>query len=262
MAISSAASLFSSNTTTSRSSAADVLMAEQAVKQQQKLRELEKIADEVTSYSAQKEKLDKKAAAQANIQVQTFEKQVRKSPYATTSTATDIGTLVKDTTRLNVYSNLKKGDNGDVFRFKTQGSGEIQLNTVADPGLRVQVVTRFGGVVADSAATVGKNFDNFKSLTEGNLKLPAGEYFLKVTHAKGTARDEKGKVIEDKNYAMQLSMGVYRRDYDTVAQQPQAGDGIPQQSQSQIELMTMLQTQSYTDFGLSGTQKLSNALLG
>ena len=133
---------------------------------------------------------------------------------------------------------------------------------VADPGLRVEIVTRFGGVVADSAATVGKNFDNFKALTEGNLKLPAGEYFLKVTHAKGTARDEKGKVVEDKNYAMQLSMGVYRRDYDTVAQQPQAGDGIPQQSQSQIELMTMLQTQSYTDFGLSGTQKLSNALLG
>lgn len=258
----SSASLLGGSSTSSSTALANAMIAEQAVKNQQNVKEAERIANELTDYYANLAKSNKKADAQAKLTVQTFEKQVRKSPYTTTSAATDIGTLIKDTTRLNAYSNLPKGDTGDIYRFKTQGSGEIQLGIVSDPGLRFQVVTRFGGVVADSKEGTGISNDKFKSLQNGELKLPAGEYFIKVTHAPGTARDEKGKVIENKNYALQLSMGLYKRDYDTVAQQPQAGDGLPQQSQSQIELQAMLQTQLYTDFGLSGTQKLSNALLG
>lgn len=225
-----------------------------------KLSDIEKqLADFATSTA----KANKKAEAQSKIQVQTFEKQVRKSPYATNGAATDIGTLVKDSTRLNVYSNIKKDDKGDVFKFRVQNSGDAQLGLLGDPGLRVQVMSRYGAVVADSKEGLGSTSDNFAKLQKGELKLTSGDYYVKITNdGNAPTKDSKGNTLSSKNYAIQLSMGVYRKDYDTVAQQPKAGDGMPQQSAASLELQNMLTAAQSFDTGLSGTAKLNNALFG
>ncbi len=226
-------------------------------------KKLSDIEKQLAEFAQSTAKSNKKAEAQSKIQVETFEKQVRKSPYSTNGAATDIGTLVKDTTRLNVYSNIKKDDKGDVFKVRVQSSGEAQLGVLGDPGLRVQVMSRFGAVVADSKEGLGSTSNNYKALQKGDFKLGAGDYYIKVTNdGTGPAKDSKGNVLTSKNYAIQMSMGVYRKDYDTVAQQPKAGDGVPQQSAGQLELQSMLTAAQNFDTGLSGSAKLNNALFG
>lgn len=246
-----------SNTTTATGAAAANTAITDTTK---KLSDIEK---QLAEFAASTAKANKKAEAQSKIEVQTFEKQVRKSPYSTNGAATDIGTLVKDSTRLNVYSNLKKDDKGDVFKFRVQNSGEAQLGVLGDPGLRVQVMSRFGAVVADSKEGLGSTSDNFTKLKKGELKLSSGDYYVKITNdGNGPSKDSKGNTVTSKNYALQLSMGVYRKDYDTVAQQPKAGDGMPQQSAASLELQNMLTAAQSFDTGLSGTAKLNNALFG
>ena len=226
-------------------------------------KKLSNIEQQLADFAQSTAKANKKAEAQSKIQVQTFEKQVRKSPYSTNGAATDIGTLIKDTTRLNVYSNIKKDDKGDVFKVRVQTSGEAQIGVLGDPGLRVQVMSRFGAVVADSKEGLGSTSDNYKALQKGEFKLGSGDYYIKVTNdGSGPAKDSKGNVLTSKNYAIQMSMGVYRKDYDTVAQKPRAGDGVPQQSAGQLELQNMLTAAQNFDTGLSGTAKLNNALFG
>jgi hypothetical protein len=226
-------------------------------------KKLSDIEKQLAEFAQSTAKSNKKAEAQSKIQVQTFEKQVRKSPYSTNGAATDIGTLVKDTTRLNVYSNIKKDDKGDVFKVRVQSSGEAQIGVLGDPGLRVQVTTRFGAVVADSKEGLGSTSENYKALQKGDFKLGAGDYYIRVTNdGTGPVKDSKGNVLTSKNYAIQMSMCVYRKDYDTVAQQPKAGDGVPQQSPAQLELQSMLTAAQNFDTGLSGSAKLNNALFG
>lgn len=226
-------------------------------------KKLSEIEQQLADFAESTAKANKKAEAQSKIQVQTFEKEVRKSPYATNGAATDIGTLVKDSTRLNVYSAIKKDDKGDVFKFRVQNSGEAQIGVLGDPGLRVQVMSRYGAVVADSKEGLGSTSTNYAKLQKGELKLTSGDYYVKVTNDGNTpVKDSKGTTLTSKNYAIQLSMGVYRKDYDTVAQQPKAGDGMPQQSAASLELQNMLTAAQSFDTGLSGTAKLNNALFG
>ena len=259
---SSSSSLAGSKTSSTATTTASGQAAASTVLSQtsKKLSDIEKQLAEFADSAA---KSRKKAEAQSKIEVQTFEKQVRKSPYSTNGAATDIGTLVKDTTRLNVYSNIKNDDKGDVFKVRVQSSGEAQLGVLGDPGLRIQVLSRFGAVVADSKSGQGQSSKNYDELKAGNFKLTSGDYYIKVTNdGTGPSKDSKGKVLTSKNYAIQISQGIYSKDYDTVAQQARPGDGTPQQSPAQLELQNLLTASQNFDTGLSGTQKLSNALFG
>jgi hypothetical protein len=229
-----------------------------------KLAEIEKQLQEFAKTSQRQSAL---AARQAKIETQSFEKSVRKSPLSSASSATDIGTLVKDSTRLNVFSGIKPDDKGDFFRFKVQNNGEARIAFKGDPGVRLQIVTRFGGVVADSKAGQGPSSDNFVALDKGEFKLAPGEYFLKITTNGRPQKDAKGNTPEIQNYAIQISQGVFKKDFDTVAQLPRAGDtGLPQQSQSQLDLQNMLQaSQSFVNslppIGTSAISKLQGALV-
>ncbi len=226
-------------------------------------KKLSDIEQQLADYAAATAKQQKQAAAQSQIQVESFQKQVRKSPYSTNGAATDMGTLVKDTSRLNVYSALKADDKGDVFKFKVQSAGEVQIGTLGDKGLRFQVLTRYGSVIADSKQGQGKASSNFAAMQKGDLKMTSGDYYVKVTNDGFTpTKDSSGKAVPAKNYAVQLSQGVYRKDFDTIAQQPKAGDGVPQQSAAQLELQSMLTASSDYQIGETGTNKLSGALFG
>ncbi|PWC37479.1 hypothetical protein [Azospirillum sp. TSO35-2] len=198
--------------------------------------------------------LQKSQSNQAIGEVKTYEKTVKKSPLNTTGGATDIGVLAKNTTRLNVASTLAANDKVDFYKFKVTSKGEATLGQVGDDGLRIQVMSKLGTVVADSDPKAGDNYDSFKKLQAGRLSLDKGDYTLRVSRQKG--EPEKNP----KNYAMQLVMGNYSQDYDTTAKQPSKGDtGLTlttgQQAMldglnSSISSMNSIQT------GLTGTQKL------
>lgn len=186
--------------------------------------------------------------------VTTYEKTVNKSSMTTAGYATDIGVLAKNTTRLNVVSNLAAKDSVDFYKFKVVSKGEVTLGQVGDEGLRVQLMSKLGVVIADSNADQGSKHEAFRKLQTGELSLDRGDYTLRVT------REKDVPASESKNYAFQLVQGTYTKDYDTVAKQPKAGDSPFQMSEAQQAMLSglnsALQNLQSIPTGQTGTQKL------
>ena len=150
--------------------------------------------------------------------VQEFQQDVRKSALNAASFSTNIGTLVKDTSRLNVFSSLAANDLADFYKFNVTTKGEVGVGRVGDDGVRVQLLNRQGTVVADSSKSAGSAYDAYVKMEKGELTLDKGEYTLRI------ARDKDVPVKEAKNYGVQLKMGTFTKDYDTIAKQPAKGD--------------------------------------
>lgn len=159
------------------------------------------------------EAIKKSQSNQAVGDVKEYSKTVKKSALTTTSGATDIGVLAKNTTRLNVASTLAPNDKVDFYKFKVTSKGEMTMGQVGDDGLRVQLMNKLGRVVADSDPKAGDDYKAFKQLQAGNLTVDKGDYTLRVSRDKGQSDKDP------KNYAMQLVMGNYSQDFDTVAKQ-------------------------------------------
>lgn len=154
----------------------------------------------------------------ATGKVQEYEQNVAKSAMNTAPFATNIGTLVKDTSRLNVFSSLASNDPADFYKFNVTTSGPVTLGTVGDAGVRLQLMDRGGKVIADSNKDAGATYDAFQKLKSGQMTLDKGDYTLRV------ARDKDVPVKDAKSYGVQLRMGNYSKDYDTIAKQPAKGD--------------------------------------
>ena len=158
------------------------------------------------------------ATGGATGKVQEYEQTVNKSALNAAPFATNIGTLVKDTSRLNVFSSLASNDPADFYKFTVTSSGAPTLGTVGDTGVRLQLMDRGGKIIADSNKDAGATFDAFQKLKSGQLTLDKGDYTLRI------AREKDVPVKEAKNYGVQLRMGNYSKDYDTIAKQPAKGD--------------------------------------
>lgn len=154
----------------------------------------------------------------ASGKVQEYEQNVAKSAMNTAPFATNIGTLVKDTSRLNVFSSLASNDPADFYKFNVTTSGPVTLGTVGDAGVRLQLMDRGGKIVADSNKDAGATYDAFQKLKSGQMSLDKGDYTLRI------ARDKDVPVKDAKSYGVQLRMGNYSKDYDTIAKQPAKGD--------------------------------------
>lgn len=201
------------------------------------------------------------SGTQAAPEVQEFRKDIRKSPFNTPSAATDMGILIKDKSRLNVISGLAAGDAADFYKFKVINRGDLTLGQVGDEGLRVQVMSRYGAVIADSNENTGSTNENYKKMQNGAFEMDRGDYILRVTRERGTDTN-KGL-----NYALQVRMGNYTQDFDTVVKQPQPGDGVPSQSAANQKLQDMLNSStsfigSLPAIGTSATSKLQGVLGG
>ena len=196
----------------------------------------------------------KEAQAAAAADVQNFRKDVRKSSMNTPGMATDIGILSKGVTRLNVVGALGANDPVDFYKFRVTTKGEVTLGQIGDEGLRVQVMTKLGTVVADSDKGAGKEYDNFKSMMQGDYSLDKGDYTLRLTRDKGQSPKDT------KNYAIQLSMGSYTQDYDTVAKAPRKGDSpfaLSTGQQAMLDgLNSAISSMNSIPTGQTGTQKL------
>ncbi|WP_245985938.1 hypothetical protein [Azospirillum thermophilum] len=199
-------------------------------------------------------KAQKEAEAAAAANAQNFQKTVRKSSSDSRMFATDIGVLSKNVTRLNVIGGLSPGDNVDFYKFRVTTKGEATMGQIGDSGVRVQLMSKLGVVVADSDKTSGKSYDSYKELLQGNLALDRGDYTVRVTREKG----ESAKTA--KNYAIQFSMGGYTQDYDTVAKNPRKGDSPFQLSTGQQAMLDGLNSAMSSlksiPTGQTGTQKL------
>ena len=154
----------------------------------------------------------------ATGKVQEYEQSVNKSAMNAAPFATSIGTLIKDTSRLNVFSSLASNDPADFYKFNVTTSGAVTLGTVGDAGVRLQLMDRGGKVVADSNKDAGASYDAFQKLKSGQMTLDKGDYTLRV------ARDKDVPVKDAKSYGVQLRMGNYSKDYDTIAKQPAKSD--------------------------------------
>lgn len=196
----------------------------------------------------------KAQASEGSGNVQEFRKDVKKSPLNTPGFATDIGILAKNTTRLNVVSNLGADDPVDFYKFRVVTRGEPTLGKLGDEGVRLQVMSKLGVVLADSNTDAGDKFDSFEKMQKGELTLDRGDYTLRVTREKGE------KASEPKNYALQLSMGSYTQDFDTVAKQPAKGDSPFSMSGAQQAMLSgltdALSNMQSMPSGQTGTQKL------
>ncbi|AWU97087.1 hypothetical protein DM194_22535 (plasmid) [Azospirillum ramasamyi] len=200
------------------------------------------------------EAIRKSQSNQAVGDVQEFSKTVRKSALTSTAGATDIGVLAKNTTRLNVASTLAANDKVDFYKFKVTTKGEMTMGQVGDDGVRVQLMNRLGRVMADSDPKSGDNYDSFKKLQAGNLTVDKGDYTLRITRDKGQSDKDP------KNYALQVVMGNYSKDYDTVAQAPAKGDtglALTTGQQATLDgLNSAIGSLNSIPTGQTGTQKL------
>lgn len=239
---------------TSASAAANINALNQIAKAR------ETAAKAIAEFEANKQK----KAENKNLQgpsgdVLELQKTVNKSSSNLSAFATDIGVLVKNNSRLNVISTLEKGDRQDHYKFNVITSGEAAFSQLGDPDLRIQVRNAAGTLVADSDESAGQDYENFVSFSKGEFKLEAGQYTINVARKEGASAEEKI------NFALQLRMGDYKQDFDTVVKQPKAGDD-PFSSVQTEELSSML-TESMTTianfrFGQSATEKLMGGLFG
>lgn len=144
-----------------------------------------------------------------------YQKTVAKSSSTARIAATDIGVLSRNGSRLNVVSKLAKGDNVDFYKFTAANDGDnAALTNVGGDGVRIQLMTQNGTVMADSDKNSGANYDAYQKLTKAQYSLKKGSYTVRVSRLPGS--DNAG----DKNYALQLTMGTFKKDYETVASQP------------------------------------------
>jgi hypothetical protein len=191
-------------------------------------------------------------------EVEEFQKTVKKSSGTLQYQATDIGVLVKNSSRLNVVSSLAAKDKVDFYKFRVTNTGNAALSVIGGEDVRVQVLGQNGRVVADSNKDAGEAYERFQKLAGGELEMQAGTYTMRVTREKGVKEDTK------LNYALQVRMGDYKKDYDTIAKQPAAGDDPYAPSAAMQNLQGMLNDSvsflGNYQFGQSASEKLSGSL--
>lgn len=206
------------------------------------------------SVDAAVKRLQAQQSASQPEDVKEYQKSVRKSSGTTSFYATDVGILAKNTTRLNVVSNLVADDPVDFYKFKVTSKGEASLGMVGDDGVRVQMMSKTGMVLVDNDKESGKAYDNYLKMSAGEYTMDRGEYTMRVS------RSKDGDIKDSKNYALQLQMGTYTQDFDTVAKQPKAGDSPFQLSASQQSMLdgltNALSNAQSISYGQTGTQKL------
>lgn len=215
-----------------------------------------------------------------NSEVQAFEKEIQDVVVDTLQSARDIGILVENNSRLNVFTALTEGDTVDNFKFRVHRDGAAKLGFLtnrpdqaeeaaqgeedAPPAIRVQVMTRNGRLLADSGADDGSDLKaNFMLLELGGLHLEAAEYVVRVERA------EDVPARELVNYSFQLTMGAFNNDYDTIEQPPPAGTNVAEAFPLPADIQGMADAlvagssyiASLPPIGTPATDKLMGALL-
>ena len=158
--------------------------------------------------------------------VQEFRKDTRDVRFDNQATARDFGVLKKDESRLNLFSLLSKGDSVDVFRFRVATTEKTRFAILnASPAdkdkVRYQILSKATGrVVADSDPKSGAANEAFQQLLDGEMEMKSGDYILRVSRVNNLGKERD----KEFSYAVQLTQGFYKKDYDTVERAARASD--------------------------------------
>jgi hypothetical protein len=199
-------------------------------------------------------------------EVQEFQKDSRDIKVDTNATARDIGRLQENTSRLNLFSALSKGDSVDVYRFKVMTTakttiGVLNASQEVEGKVRFQVFNKATGrMIADSTEESGETRQAWESLRDGNFELNSGEYVLRVSRASNVGPDRDTEF----SYALQLSQGIYKSDYDTIERaardtdDPFGGSGVSEATTSLTSSIASSVSfmQNLPKIGTSATDKL------
>lgn len=208
------------------------------------------------------------AAQQAKINVQNFQKQTNDVQIDNRMTARNVGVLRQNYSRLNVFSSLDKNDPADFFTFTAATGGTTKLGVLTDnptdaSNVRFQVIDKNGNTIADSSPDAGSAYDAYQKLTAGTFDLKAGKYVLRVTRQDDSKTNQQNAY----NYAIQLSQGLYKNDYDTVEKSvDKTADPYGLAANSALNTLTSSLAGSVTDLqnlppiGTSATDKLTGVL--
>ena len=139
------------------------------------------------------------------------------------SDAINVGWLQKDTTSLEVVSQLTSGDNVDYYKFTLQSgdSFKLRFKNLTDKSLvRVQILDPSGyGVFADNQGTTDqkKAFDQLTS--DSGLKASTGNYLVKVSY------DTHASSSKTTSYSFDLYSGTkFNTQYKTIASAQTVGN--------------------------------------
>ncbi|SEH26005.1 hypothetical protein [Magnetospirillum fulvum] len=165
--------------------------------------------------------------------VKSWQKLVNHPESQTRQSATDIGWVKRNDSRLNVVSNINSSDTEQDLKFKVMTSGKLAFTTQSDKAIHVQLMNQNGQMIADSDSKSGKLYDNYQSLLSSELTVQADTYILKVT------RDSSVAPKADLNYAVQIKMGdTFVNDYVTrIAAKPKTDTTTAQVSNPVTGLM-------------------------
>lgn len=150
-------------------------------------------------------------AATTASTAQAWSKTLQETPAQTAATATDMGWLRANDSRLNVVSQLSSFDTAQYYKFNAISSGKFGIGDQTDANIRIQIYDKNNRLIADSKANQGVASTNYTAMTQSNYDMSTGNYVLKVTRADGVAANS---VV---HYAMQMKIGsTYTEDYVTT----------------------------------------------
>jgi len=199
--------------------------------------------------------------------VEEFQKDTRDVKFESSATARNIGVLKKDETRLNVFSLLSSGDAVDGFQFRVTTKTATTFSVLKDETkLRFQIYYKSTGrILADSDAKAGAAHTVYEAMRDGRFEIETGDYILRVSRADNTGSER----TKEYSYAIQLSQGLYSRDYDTIERAARDTDdpyGIGNVSEATTTLTSSIASsvsfiQSLPRIGTSATDKLMGLII-
>ena len=146
----------------------------------------------------------------------TWAKTVTDVSEQTMATATSIGSLLTDNSRLSVNGTLNANETAQYYSFTADDSGKANTLLTGETvngstGLRVQLLGQGGRVLADSKSGMGVASTAYTSLQDGTYSLPKGSYYVKIS------RDGTISSSTAVSYVVEARMGgSFTNDYQTT----------------------------------------------
>jgi acetolactate synthase small subunit len=150
--------------------------------------------------------------------VKEFQKETNDVKIDNNMTARDIGILRKNDSRLNLFSSLSAGDAVDVFKFKVSNTSFTKLGLlIADPTdkeqFHIQIFSKTSGIlIADNDPEAREAYAAYQKLEAGTFELKQGDYVARISRMPG----QDAQLKNDIQYAVQLTQGTYKNDFDTI----------------------------------------------
>ena len=134
----------------------------------------------------------------------------------TMGTATNVGYLRQNNSRIDIMSTMDTTTQNQYFSFQNLSSSKMQFLLYAGKNanyFRVQVLSQSGQVIADSKSGMGAASKNYTAMSKGTYDLAKGNYYVRVQRTSAapqnqtlhfTAQISEGSTVKN-DYINQIS---------------------------------------------------------